>query len=117
MLEQTENASPAVAVTTDGRVMVAVVVREKNRERIWVADVDWTPSAFYQDGRWLAYPIGLSVDDREAAEKANRPIRNALGLLHVHQTSLVADLLDEHVIPPTLESHLPIAMLTLDGML
>lgn len=36
LLEETENASPAVAVGKDGRVMMAVVVREKNRERIWV---------------------------------------------------------------------------------
>ncbi len=36
LLEKTENASPAVTVTKDGRAMLAVVVREKNRERIWV---------------------------------------------------------------------------------
>jgi hypothetical protein len=40
LLEKTENASPAVAVTTDGRVIVAAVVREKNRERIWVRRID-----------------------------------------------------------------------------
>jgi len=40
VLEKTENASPAIAVTEDGRAIVAVVVREKNRERIWVRRID-----------------------------------------------------------------------------
>lgn len=69
LMERTDNASPAIAVTQDGRVMVAVAVREKNRERIWIRWIDgkarpvttgmraWHPSlASSPDGSvWLAW--------------------------------------------------------------
>ena len=42
-----------------------------------------TGPRFSEDGRWLSYSIGVSVDEREAAQKANRPVRNSLGLLNL----------------------------------
>lgn len=37
--------------------------------------------AFSDDGRWVAYSIGVSEDEREAAREADRPVRDKLGLL------------------------------------
>ena len=37
--------------------------------------------AFSDDGRWLAYSIGMSEDAREAARRRDQPVRNRLGLL------------------------------------
>jgi hypothetical protein len=48
LMEKTENASPAVAVTKDGRVAVAVVVWKKNAERIWIRWADGPQKPFKQ---------------------------------------------------------------------
>ncbi len=40
VMQKTENASPAVAVMPDGRVVVAAVVWEKSRERVWLRWAD-----------------------------------------------------------------------------
>jgi dipeptidyl aminopeptidase/acylaminoacyl peptidase len=41
-------------------------------------------AAFSKDGRWAAYTIGMSVADRKAAEKAERPVRGKIGLLDLN---------------------------------
>lgn len=40
-----------------------------------------TTPRFSADGRWLGYLIGVSQDDRDKAQEANRPVRTKLGLL------------------------------------
>jgi dienelactone hydrolase len=40
-----------------------------------------TVPAFSDDGRWLAYSIGVSEDVRDAARRADRPVRHKVGLL------------------------------------
>ena len=42
-----------------------------------------TRPSFSNDGTWLAYSIGVSPDEREAAEKDDRSVRNELGLLNL----------------------------------
>ena len=39
--------------------------------------------SFSNDGTWLAYSIGVSPDEREAADKDDRPVHNELGLLNL----------------------------------
>ncbi|NNK62621.1 MAG: S9 family peptidase [Gemmatimonadetes bacterium] len=76
-------------LSADGRWMAVSVTRvDDDRElRIHRTDVDSvvvvphaTAPRFSDDGRWLSYTIGVSVDEREAAEEADRPVRNSLGL-------------------------------------
>jgi hypothetical protein len=88
LLEKTDNASPAVAVTKDGKVMVAVVVRKKNRERIWVRQVDgkarpvtngaraWHPSLAVAPHNhvWLAW-CGVKKLPRRGTHRRNVMIR------------------------------------------
>ena len=39
--------------------------------------------SFSDDGTWLAYSIGVSPDERDAAGKEDRPVHNQLGLLNL----------------------------------
>lgn len=43
-----------------------------------------TRPVFSTDGRWLAYSIGVSPDERERMQKQKKPVRNKLGLLDLH---------------------------------
>jgi len=40
-------------------------------------------ASFSDDNRWVAYSIGVSEAEREAARRADRPVRNKLGLLNL----------------------------------
>ncbi len=42
-----------------------------------------TRPSFSNDGTWLAYSIGVSPDERDAAEKDDRSVHNELGLLNL----------------------------------
>ena len=43
-----------------------------------------TRPVFSSDSRWLAYPIGVSPDERERMQKQKQPVRNKLGLLDLN---------------------------------
>ena len=62
-------------------------VNEENELRIHRTDSDsvvavpfGSRAAFSKNGRWLAYIIGVSPDEREAMAKRDEPVKNALGL-------------------------------------
>ncbi len=42
-----------------------------------------TRPAFSSNGAWLAYAIGVSPDERDAAQKADEPVHNSMGLLNL----------------------------------
>ena len=42
-----------------------------------------TQPAFSSDGAWLAYAIEMSPEEQEAAQKADEPVHNSMGLLNL----------------------------------
>ena len=42
-----------------------------------------TRPAFSSNGAWVAYAIGVSPDERDAAQKADEPVHNSMGLLNL----------------------------------
>ncbi len=89
--DQWERLGPAV-LSPDGGWMAVTIsrVNDENELRIHSTDSDSvvvvahaTRPAFSDDGRWLAYAIGVSPDERERAQDSRQPVRNALGLLNL----------------------------------
>ena len=81
----------AATLSDDGRWLATAIARvnEENELRIRpLSDPDsvvvveyGTQPAFSADGRWLAYSIGVGEEEREKLEDADKPVRQALGLL------------------------------------
>lgn len=80
----------AATLSPDGRWMAVDVIRvDDDRElRIHRTDDDSVVTVahargavFSEDGRWLAYSIGVSQADEDEAEEARRPVRTRLGLM------------------------------------
>ncbi len=78
-----------VSLSPDGRWIAYAIsrVNDDSELRIRMLATDTTDSIkhassprFSADSRYLAYAIGVSEADREAAQKANKPIRNKLAL-------------------------------------
>ncbi len=89
--DQWERLGPAVLSPDGGWMAVSISrVNDENELRIHSTDSDSvvvvahaTRPAFSDDGRWLAYAIGVSPDERERAQESRQPVRNALGLLNL----------------------------------
>ncbi len=86
-----ERLGPAV-LSPDGRWLAAAVsrVNDENELRIHTTDSDsvvvvayGSRPAFSDDGRWLAYAIGVSPAERKKLEAARQPVRSSLGLLNL----------------------------------
>lgn len=84
-----ERLGPAV-LSPDGSWMAVIIsrVNDENELRVHATDSDsvvvvpfGTRPAFSKDGRWLAYAIGVSPDERKKLEARNEPVHNAAGLL------------------------------------
>ncbi len=81
------------AVPSPDGLWLAVSVRrvsDENELRIHQTDSDsvvvvsyGTRPSFSADGTWLAYTIGVSEDEREAAEEGDGGVHNSLGLLNL----------------------------------
>ena len=90
--------SPGLAALSPDGLWLAVGVRRVNEEnelRIHRTDSDsvvvapfGSQPSFSDDGRWLAYRIGVSADEREAMAERDDPVRNALGLLDLENGTL-----------------------------
>lgn len=74
----------------DGSWLVAQVSRVDGDNELRMHQVDsdsvvvidhGSSSTFSNDGRWLAYFIGVSQEERDSASKSNRPVDPRLGLL------------------------------------
>ncbi|MGH7574554.1 MAG: prolyl oligopeptidase family serine peptidase, partial [Longimicrobiales bacterium] len=65
-------------VDGDGEVRL----RETAGDSTHVLELGRNP-AFSKDGRWLAYTIGVAEKEREALEKANKPVRSKLALIEL----------------------------------
>ena len=87
--DQWERLGPAV-LSPDGRWMAVTIsrVNDENELRVHATDSDsvvvvafGTRPAFSKDGRWLAYAIGVSPDERGRLEDRNEPVHNGAGLL------------------------------------
>ena len=86
---QWERLGPA-ALSPDGAWMAVSIsrVNDENELRVHATDSDsvvvvpfGSRPSFSADGRWLAYAIGVSPDERKRLEASKTPVRNALGLL------------------------------------
>ena len=80
----------AATLSPDGDWLAVNIsrVNDENELRIHRTDSDsvvvveyGTRPRFSDDGRWLAYSIGMSEDAREAARRRDQPVRDQLGLL------------------------------------
>ncbi|MDA0330330.1 MAG: hypothetical protein O2958_15160, partial [Gemmatimonadetes bacterium] len=86
-----ETLGPGV-LSPDGRWLAVSIgrVSDEGELRIHRTDTDsvvavpfGTRPSFSRDNRWVAYSIGVSPDDRKAAEKAKTEVFNRLGLLNL----------------------------------
>jgi len=55
-------------------------IHHTERDSVRAVDFGQNPT-FSDDGRWLAYHIGMSEEQRETLRKQKKPVRNKLGLL------------------------------------
>ncbi|NNL29823.1 MAG: hypothetical protein HKO77_02305, partial [Gemmatimonadetes bacterium] len=86
-----ERLGPAT-ISPDGDWLAVSIsrVNDENELRIHRTDSDsvvvveyGTRPTFSEDGRWLAYSVGMSEAAREAARGRDQPVRNKLGLLNL----------------------------------
>ncbi|MDX1645952.1 MAG: prolyl oligopeptidase family serine peptidase [Longimicrobiales bacterium] len=84
-----ERLGPAT-ISPDGSWLAVLIsrVNDEDELRIHRTDSDsvivvpyGARPAFSDDSRWLAYAIGVSEEEREAARERDRPVRDKLGLL------------------------------------
>ena len=89
--DQWERLGGAV-LSPDGTWMAVSInrVSDEGELRIHRTDSDsvvvipfGTRATFASDGAWLAYSIGISPDARDAAQKADKPVHNSLGLMNL----------------------------------
>ncbi|MFO7767402.1 MAG: prolyl oligopeptidase family serine peptidase [bacterium] len=73
----------------DGRWLVYSISRTNGEDELRIRSMQGdstkvvpygTRPAFSEDGRWLAYLIGVSDDQRERLQKQKKPVHNRLGL-------------------------------------
>ncbi len=93
-----ESPGPA-QLSPDGRWLAYVVNRVDEANTLRIRDLSsdrertvpyGSALAFTADSRWVAYAIGVSVEERERLEREKKPVRNGLGLVNLATGDSVA---------------------------